>query len=831
MEVYNLYINYYSKTNIEPEEFKLVGINDTKCINVKVNQNNETCYFAYNTKNSIEYSIFYEILNESPLWNYRWIVKLVSSNIFRFEIIIILDTLLINDFINNSLALNGLINIEYNKLEKFTKINDNISYLPYVQSFEAPESFKIKLYDYQKKSLSKMIKMENNELNYEIEYTKVFNFYNIDIIYDPITNLKSKEKKFKIYTNGGILSDEMGLGKTITSIALIQSNPSNLISTTKVVFSKKNNINKLYSKATIILCPSHLTTQWKNEITKCAPNLKILLILTKRDHEKLIFDDFLSNDIIITSHQFLMNFKYYPSLHYRYVTPASYQLCQRAFEILKHLKEKIYLNQTNISEELYNAIKQINTPIFEFFHFHRLILDEGHEIFGEMLGNQALSKYMSDWLNEIDVNYNWYISGSPFINFKGLQNCTKFINLRLIDEKNSLLLNYKDINDQIFTDLLNKNYIWNNILEKICIRHRNCDVLNEIKLFGYNEHIEWIEFTELEKQIYDSKKNKSSDYSLLQLCCHPFILDSNKRIFGDIDTDLSLMQTKLIEYHRKNVCSFEEKLNKLTEGNQSYYMLKNNFENHIRESKYMLNVLQKLEDTNLIEETDKNCGICLEDIKNNCGSITDCGHMFCSECIKTCLTYKKKCPMCNKNLNYNQVYTISKKIAPQENVNPLIQKYGSKLGKIISMIRCIVLLDTSRIIIFSQWDEMLSLIGKTLQENGIANCFVKGNVWAKNSAINKFKNGKNLSGEDNKVIMLSLKNCASGTNLTEATHIFFVEPINASKEECKAIEGQAIGRACRLGQKQQIEIYRFLIKNTIEEEIYKKVYKTNVVEI
>ena len=100
MEVYNLYINYYSKTNVEPEEFKLVGINDTKCINVKVNQNNETCYFAYNTKNSIEYSIFYEILNESPLWNYSWIVKLISSNIFRFEIIITLDTLLINDFIS-----------------------------------------------------------------------------------------------------------------------------------------------------------------------------------------------------------------------------------------------------------------------------------------------------------------------------------------------------------------------------------------------------------------------------------------------------------------------------------------------------------------------------------------------------------------------------------------------------------------------------------------------------------------------------------------------------------------------------------------------------------
>mgnify|MGYP000849516760 CR=1 FL=1 len=48
--------------------------------------------------------------------------------------------------------------------------------------------------------------------------------------------------------------------------------------------------------------------------------------------------------------------------------------------------------------------------------------------------------------------------------------------------------------------------------------------------------------------------------------------------------------------------------------------------------------------------------------------------------------------------------------------------------------------------------------------------------------------------EDNKVIMLSLSNSASGTNLTEATHIIFVEPINSKNEEVKAVESQAIGR-------------------------------------
>jgi SNF2 family DNA or RNA helicase len=119
---------------------------------------------------------------------------------------------------------------------------------------------------------------------------------------------------------------------------------------------------------------------------------------------------------------------------------------------------------------------------------------------------------------------------------------------------------------------------------------------------------------------------------------------------------------------------------------------------------------------------------------------------------------------------------------------------------------------------------MLSLISKTLSENGIVNSTVKGNVWSRNSAINKFKTGKNNDGEDSKVILLSLKNSASGTNLTEASHIFFIEPINDKKEVCKAIEGQAIARACRIGQQHKIQLYRLLVKDTIEEDIYNNIY-------
>jgi SNF2 family DNA or RNA helicase len=68
--------------------------------------------------------------------------------------------------------------------------------------------------------------------------------------------------------------------------------------------------------------------------------------------------------------------------------------------------------------------------------------------------------------------------------------------------------------------------------------------------------------------------------------------------------------------------------------------------------------------------------------------------------------------------------------------------------------------------------------------------------------------------------MLSSKNSASGINLTIANKIIFLEPIYGKEEYRKNIEYQAIGRADRLGQTRPIDIYRFIIKDTIEQDIY-----------
>ena len=92
--------------------------------------------------------------------------------------------------------------------------------------------------------------------------------------------------------------------------------------------------------------------------------------------------------------------------------------------------------------------------------------------------------------------------------------------------------------------------------------------------------------------------------------------------------------------------------------------------------------------------------------------LTPCGHMYCKDCILQSLNFQAACPQCRNKLTGEQLYSLekSKQTKSDKKENPFIQKYGSKLGKLIIMIRKLSLDENSKIIIFSQWDNMLSLM-------------------------------------------------------------------------------------------------------------------------
>jgi SWI/SNF-related matrix-associated actin-dependent regulator of chromatin subfamily A3 len=803
------HLTIYSDYN---DQVKLTGVtykSGTLIFNFS-RENKSVC--QKQTRDPLEMLVLSEILYGSSLWKYKASVSTLTSYNTNREVVGItvnVDDTYVNDYKDNSVGFKVYLSTIFNNLksyggyESYPKICD-ISYLPYYDPIIQPKSFKVDLFEYQKKSVAKMLAIENSTINLECNYNYKIPFGEVDINYNPNKGCHddNTECKLVIKSKGGILADEMGLGKTITSLTIVAMNPS--------TYTDEFKNNLIYSNATLIVCPSHLSRQWETEVKNIFPNANIIKLLTKNNHVKLTYQDIKNADIVIVTQQFLMNFKYYPLVNYQYCTPSNFVFNGRINSLKVLLQGWIDNNENIMTKE---------QPNLEHFHFHRLIVDEGHEIFGLQLTNTSMAKYMSEWLSQVNSDYNWFVSGTPFINYEGLKKCFNFIDLKLIEKTSNKSMNS--------VDFINKTYIIDQILSNIMIRHRKVDVNNQTQIPGYEEEVIWVKLTELEKNLYNSKKGGYvSDTILQQLCCHILISDTTSKYFGNTEVDLSQMQDKLVEYHENSVINYEKKLENLNPDNQAYSMLKKNYQTKVSESKYMLQILTKMANKDDID-LDQNCSICFDTLSNP--SLTPCGHIFCKECLEMCLQVKKSCPMCKADLAGKEIYLVESKKDKNEpeNENPLIKKYGSKLGKLISIVRTLIANEDNRIIIFSQWDKMLNLVGKTLSDNGVSNSFIKGNVWSRNSAISKFKLGKDSTGEDNKVIMLSLSNSASGTNLTEATHIIFVEPINRNQDEVRAIESQAIGRACRLGQKNKIKVIRILTHNTIEQDIYDKIYSKN----
>jgi len=152
--------------------------------------------------------------------------------------------------------------------------------------------------------------------------------------------------------------------------------------------------------------------------------------------------------------------------------------------------------------------------------------------------------------------------------------------------------------------------------------------------------------------------------------------------------------------------------------------------------------------------------------------------------------------------------------------------YGTKMGYLQKYLKERLLNKTSRIIIFSQWKTMLELVSQVLDNSNIKYTYLKGNIYVVSKALNTFKNDESI-----RILLLSAENCTSGSNLTEATDIVLLDTINGDKDTVNAIENQAIGRAARMGQKNRVNVVRFIMKDTVEEEFYKKnIDRTNIDE-
>jgi SNF2 family DNA or RNA helicase len=782
--------------------------------------------------NIMTYIIYYQN-DKNAIWFIEY--SLNNSNYIKIDVFIdidILEKLLVYDKLKRKheyliYMLTYTHKLEYSyEIDNFNENWKNV-HIPETKNnlLEQPSLLKLNLYNYQLRTLNWMINIENNRDGFDYDIT--ISLYDIlknkiseDKI-DIINRLKKirinllnkkvfykKKELYKMYVDGGILSDEMGLGKTITTISLILANTISINN-----YEKVNGLFK--TKANLIICPSHLTKQWVREINKACPILKTILCLTKPMHDKLTYRDIMDADIVIVSFQFLCNARYYLQQN----TDQHITLARMAQSYIKKIRDSDLQNHLEIINEL-PLDDQLNCKAiqFEFFNWHRLIIDEGHEIFGNMSSYGSNENYvLGKLIMDFKATFRWYITGTPFINDKGFDNSLKYIGWKTIIS-NDIELDYMTLcNKGIY-----KNIFRDNIMKKIYYRNTKESVGDEYNIPSISDNVVLLNFTDLEKSIYKNYQKQGYDELYLrQLCCHPQMSDRDRDVYDEEGLSLEEVRQSLIKHNQKQLTSKINKLNQLHLDKEQFdYKGKvTRCKNKINQCKYMIDLFTKIDPIVPVQQ-DETCSICLCEFEDLI--ITECGHFYCKECIQTSLsTSNKNCPMCREKLTMKQIHPIIKKGNNIEGIDKLSAKYGTKMGRLISICKKLFNDSNNRIIIFSQWDRMLNLIIKTLYENEINTVSCKGNVHQRNCAIEAFKKGK--KGSDIvRVIMLSLENAASGINLTEATHIILIDPISGSKEEAYAIENQAIARACRLGQNKSIKIIRLIIKDTIEHELYKR---------
>jgi SNF2 family DNA or RNA helicase len=118
-----------------------------------------------------------------------------------------------------------------------------------------------------------------------------------------------------------------------------------------------------------------------------------------------------------------------------------------------------------------------------------------------------------------------------------------------------------------------------------------------------------------------------------------------------------------------------------------------------------------------------------------------------------------------------------------------------------------------KLLVFSQFTEMLHLIRDDLKKNNISFCYLDGSTTAskRQEQVETFQ-----QDSDVKVFLISLKAGGVGLNLTAADYVYLVDPWwNPAAEQ------QAIDRTHRIGQTQKVFAYKMICKDSVEEKILK----------
>ncbi|KAJ3124742.1 DNA helicase rad5 [Nowakowskiella sp. JEL0407] len=725
------------------------------------------------------------------------------------------------------------------------EIPDTFDVLPCPQ----PEpSFNLKLYDYQLRTLAWMQGVEDKE-------SSLYYAPNIFPVGEERLVVESNEEsgtrdeirsKFPSVC-GGIIADKPGIGKTITTIALCHTRPYEDPEDAEddyILFPYKG---RFLSKATLIFAPSNICDQWEKEFRKClGDSIRILQIKGKLHYVKTTIDDIMNAEIIIVSYNFLQN--------------KAYVGCSED-ERLRNFGDK------KLTKAFVSSKDTAGEYALSWFHFNRIVYDEFHEI-------SDRNEIIRDQIVLMSADKIWGLTGTPRIDtHAAVVECAKFLNLKTRGEwwcfpeiesvrfiRNRIRRNEPDIT---YPDPIHETIMVSQTPAEFSFYRSCASDANAVNLLMLCNHY----------QIMMSVENVTGKHLLSIEDVAGKVQNSRANSIQRLSTEIQRTIANIAQMQENILECVGENFERLTVQIVQAQNRLVEIQNKLQVTQGQFNYFQNFAGSYADGTNDTNCAICLEDqIAKQDAGVFPCGHAFCWDCAKEVVKATHECPTCRERTNLTSIMKLS---APVEKFDdPVVKKYykgvgrldpnmfGSKIRELVNYIYTEAKSSrTARFIIFIQFGNLAKIVSEALHTYGINNVRLVSGWRHRESALRRFRDSvireeteeathegkskgkrkaeaveggpsKTIKTEEDKVakpddavkvLILSAQDSVSGLNLTEASHCIILHPFHADNEEhAMAAEVQGLARVLRHGQKKTVKIVRFVVQNTIEEEIHSR---------
>lgn len=601
---------------------------------------------------------------------------------------------------------------------------------------------------------------------------------------------------------GGILADEMGLGKTIQMLSLIHSHRSEIDEITahsSKPIASVNNLPRLPSsttgvlpapRTTLVVAPMSLLAQWQSEAENASEEgtLKSIVYYGADKIADLRIlccgaNASTAPDVVITSYGVVLS-------EYTQMTSKG-----RASDI--------------------HGLFSLN--------WFRIILDEAHTIKNRQ-SKTARACY------DLSAEHRWVLTGTPIVN--KLEDLFSLVRFLKVEPWNNFSFWRTFITAPFESgDFVKALDVVQTVLEPLVMR-RTKDMKTpsgEALVPLPPKHIEVVdvELSETERQIYDfiftrAKRTFQENVQagtvmrafttifaqllrLRQSCCHPALV-RNRGVLADEEEAGEAADAAAGLADDMDLSSLIERFTADTDDARDA----NTFGAH---------VLKQIRD-----EASSECPICCEEPMIE-QTVTSCWHSACKKCLLDFIKHQTdrheapKCFNCREPINGRDLFEVVRNDDDLGQSSPRIslQRVGvnSSSAKVVALMKHLRSLrkenPKTKSVVFSQFTSFMDLIEPALSKANMQFLRLDGSInqKARAAVLDEFRDANKFT-----VLLLSLKAGGVGLNLTSAKRVYMMDPWWSF-----AVEAQAIDRVHRMGQEDEVRVYRFIVKDSVEERM------------